>query len=458
MSVDQRNQTFKEIQQKHLPPLPTLDSPIEALNRPNAFIPGANVTFSMPSSFHPGGLATPPRLSGDLLSPFRLRRSGTPTKDKALLVAPSPVCQLTPASVSIVSLGLSSEIFQQPKPFLKSLTSIVVTERSGVISHPSRSDVHQERCSITERNTTQVPINHHEIQREAFKETSKINDGAGVAGKDSQSEMIDQMPQLKRRRRVVKRGSVSDADVIHQVTPLLLREPHLNSLADPGLTLVNPERSSKANKKQRYRNRWKYCVYNEPGTIHTLPLVLSASQNYECLVQWEAEEETELDSAKLLWRELECEYATASPVPASTAGQCMNGSGRGRWKVKLVKTPIIQSSEPDQVDPVTRSDDASRIRLHHDDWGGIFQGTPILREVEDLLPSVNKYRRLSTAINRQSALRGPIIRRSHSQSIIHSDIKRALESMWEDSVSEAGIWALRRSGRHVRKGELHHQD
>ncbi|CCA75002.1 hypothetical protein PIIN_08989 [Serendipita indica DSM 11827] len=258
----------------------------------------------------------------------------------------------------------------------------------------------------------------------SIKKRAPANDGHTYSHIDCAAPKL----RLQRKRRVNKRGSTSEVD-------------HDFMRRGPKTSRVNPKTIKDASlrledKKLRRRSR----VYEEPGTIHDLPLVLAGDRSYECLVQWESEKE-EFDSAEKLWRKLEQECGIMSPCPNNGEGN--SKAQRGRWKVKVVETPVLPGlihEQAEQNDPSGRTKDPLYT---NDNAEHFIPASGVLQEADDIIPSLSTYHRLASTVVRRRTTRQHSARLKHRQSrcAVHAHVKQIIQGLWEETFEEEGaVW------------------
>lgn len=232
--------------------------------------------------------------------------------------------------------------------------------------------------------------------------------------------------------------------------PAISTLPSLAEKLAPGNTsrLVAPSCPSPSHSIYSLRTPTQQAphFHEEAVTTYSLPLILPADQEYECRVEWESEAEPEGDAAEKLWRKLEVECGMLSPCRVGE--DMLSTPKRGRWKVKVVETPVVPFEE-DQSEHSTDADEGWAAEelddANADNFTEEFVG--VLREVEDLVPPIHSYSRLAAMIVKGkrsgSISRSKLpIRRAGSRKVVHPDIKRALRGVWEDqAVLEAEGWS-----------------
>ena len=192
-------------------------------------------------------------------------------------------------------------------------------------------------------------------------------------------------------------------------------------------------RSQVDDRKHKRQSR----VYEQPGTIHNLPLVLPGDQEYECLVQWEEEKE-ELDNAEQLWRKLEQECGVVSPFSNNNLN-----NQRGRWKVKVIETPVLEDAANEDVEQYDSSNWAEDPFPPNDKAELPVPFSTVLREVEDILPSLGTYNRLASTIARRrpTRRRSTHSKRRQSRPAVHAHVKQIIQGVWEEFFDEEGdVW------------------
>lgn len=279
---------------------------------------------------------------------------------------------------------------------------------------------------------------------------------------------------LRRRQRVSKRGSMSETDSMseRQTTTFMSNNPSVLSPIPGTPSLINaseirdPTQSYSKTAHNKRLSHWPSEAYPQIASasamIHSLPLMLPANADYECRVEWESDRgENGNNEASNLWRKLEQECGL-SPVPASPA--CGNFTGdilgsigkRGRWKVKVLETPIMASPEPTNAEPEPISLESTCMEEFFlaESTTGVDSGhVPVLREVSltELLPPLNSYKRLSSLLSKSSysrykrttkSRRSSALRLNRSKSqvsgagksiyTVHRDVSHALRGVWED--------------------------
>jgi hypothetical protein len=263
---------------------------------------------------------------------------------------------------------------------------------------------------------------------------------------DSPSLAITSQSRLNRRKRVKKEPSLSECKGKRYRYSVDMRLPapvHSKSLNRDRFANHNSPRALKPPAGLKIKPSTEPRQSNN-ATVHSLPLILPANQDYECHVEWESEEEIKVDAAETLWRKLELECGMI-------AQQAQASPKRGRWRVKVVNTPIISGG---QLNPDSASEDDVLMTRHNTDYVedttnfriigeeySRFVG--VLREVDDILPSVNDFENLAESLRKSPGKQQAApTKRSKSQKIVHSDLKRALGSVWEEyDHDEASGWS-----------------
>jgi hypothetical protein len=255
--------------------------------------------------------------------------------------------------------------------------------------------------------------------------------------------------KLKRRPRVYKRGSVSESDDGRMDPAMSTLPPHAEKLTSRNKSrIVAPDCPSPSHSVYSLCTPTQQAphFHEEAVATYSLPIILPADQEYECRVEWESEAEPEGDAAEKLWRKLEVECGMLSP---SRVGEdVLSTPRRGRWKVKVVETPVVpleddqseHSTDADEIWVTEELDDTNTANSKEEFVG-------VLREVEDLVPPIHSYTRLAAMIVKGersgSISRSKLpVRRAGSRKVVHRDIKRALRGVWEDqAVLEAESWS-----------------
>jgi hypothetical protein len=182
--------------------------------------------------------------------------------------------------------------------------------------------------------------------------------------------------------------------------------------------------------------------------MQTLPIILPPNQDYSCHFEWESDIEQGRDKAEELWERLalECGMEPQSLVQSSPR--------RGRWKVKVTETPILGGEE--DTKPPEKSHSSV---IAYEESNPCFLGDDVvplpavLREVDDILPQVDQYKRLAATVRRRTSKskRHPSIKRHNSKKTMHRDIKRSLRCLWGvqplvDTVASAHMELLMKRG------------
>ncbi|PVG01842.1 hypothetical protein CPB86DRAFT_781211 [Serendipita vermifera] len=192
----------------------------------------------------------------------------------------------------------------------------------------------------------------------------------------------------------------------------------------------------------------KVGIAGDGQQMQTLPIILPPNQEFSCHFEWESDLEQERDKAEELWERLALECGMEQTGVQSSPR-------RGRWKVKVTETPIL-GGEEEFMPPVSPN---SSVVIHQESALSFLDGgedsplPAVLREVNDILPPVDQYKRLAAAIRRRTSnpKRLTSIKRRGSKKAMHRDIKRSLHCLWElqpcvDAASSAHMELLMKGG------------
>ncbi|KAG9023081.1 hypothetical protein FS842_005851, partial [Serendipita sp. 407] len=220
MLAKQRNDSYTKSQyNKHLPalpPSPTRGHQSEAQYRPKPFDTGTDSSHHGLSISHPRSTATLPaglHDASEYISRSESRRIDFP--EGSPVTNGSKGRTTVKADVPVPTIGLflrpPTSQFDATEIALQSPTAVESYEFafSALRSGPRPEWLGSNRCKHS--------IRRLDIQKRIINDNSSMGE-VGITPPDRWQEVTDQTVRLKRRRRVMKRESISEADYDNQAT------------------------------------------------------------------------------------------------------------------------------------------------------------------------------------------------------------------------------------------------